>query len=328
MFNNNLHLILYMKKNFTLLLLFCSTSIFAQFKISGKINNYSGHEDLKINIPLVYGYYDANSVTIPVAKNGTFSIVLLLKQQKFADLIFRQTFHLLLLSPGKDLTIELNEADRKFKPLKGTSLAENNLLQTLNIEEYPFFLQNSDTYNSRSLADMQTQIVKPYFVMRDKKIALVNQSAISPKNKKLIAAEIKYAAYNNLYDLIEVSSQYKKTIDALIINIFNKADVKPEILPAGPQYYKFANNYLGYIETKANLSLKSPNNSPGNTLSRLTTATRYLPAIIAEQIIYQHIVLAFYNKNKESADGLAKIFYQQFPKSSYSADIRVKINSF
>jgi hypothetical protein len=245
MFNSALPLITLMKKNFILLLLFCSTSVFAQFKISGKITNYTGHEDLKVNIPLVYGYSDANSITIPVAKNGTFSIVLPIKQQKFADLIFRQTFHVLLLSPGKDLTIELNETDRSFKALKGTSLAENILLQKLNIEEYPFFLQNSDTYISLSLADMQAKIVKPYFATLNKKIALVNQSTISPKNKKLIATELKSAACNNLYELIEVSSQYRKTVDALIIDVFNKASVKPEILPAGPQYYRFANNYLG-----------------------------------------------------------------------------------
>jgi hypothetical protein len=312
-----------MKKYLILLFIFCSTSVFAQFKISGKIKNYTGHEELKVNIPVVYGYSDANSVKIHVAKDGSFSTTLPIKEQKFADLMFRQTFHVLLLSPGKDLTIELNETDRSFKALKGTSLAENILLQKLNIEEYPFFLQNSDTYISLSLADMQAKIVKPYFATRDKKIALINQSAITPKNKKLIAAEVKCAAYNNLCELIGVGSQYKKTIDALIIDIFNKANVKPEALPAGPQYYKFANNYLGYIHAKTNLNKQ---NQPFPALEQFNAATKYLPDVVTEQITYQHIMLAYYNKDKASADALAKVFNDRFPKSNYTADIKKKIS--
>jgi hypothetical protein len=323
MFNSALPLIPLMKKNFILLLLFCSTSVFAQFKISGKINNYTGHEELKVNVPLVYGYNDGNSIKIHVAKDGSFSTTLPIKQQKFADLMFRQTFHVLLLSPGKDLTIELNETDRSFKALKGTSLAENILLQKLNIEEYPFFLQNSDTYISLSLADMQAKMVKPYFASRDKKIALVNQSTISPKNKKLIVAELKSAACNNLYELIEVSSQYRKTVDALIIDVFNKASVKPEILPAGPQYYRFANNYLGYIHTKTNLNKQY---QPFPPLERFNVATKYLPDVVTEQITYQHIMLAFYNKDKALADALSKVFNDRFPKSNYAADIKKKIS--
>ncbi|MES2425768.1 MAG: hypothetical protein V4560_02305 [Bacteroidota bacterium] len=312
-----------MKKYLILLFIFCSTSVFAQFKISGKIKNYTGHEDLKVNIPVVYGYSDANSVKIHVAKDGSFSTTLPIKEQKFADLMFRQTFHVLLLSPGKDLTIELNEADGKFKILKGTSLIENNLLQTLNIEEYPFFLQNSDTYIALSLADMQAKMVKPYFAVRDKKIALINNAAITPRNKKLITAELKSAAYNNLYELIEVSSQYRKTVDALIIDVFNKASVKPEALPAGPKYYKFANNYLGYIHTKTNLNKQSQPLSP---MTRFALAIKYLPDAVTEQITYQHIMLAYYNKDKASAEALAKVFNDRFPKSNYTADIKKKIS--
>ncbi|HWZ34620.1 MAG TPA: hypothetical protein VNW51_00595, partial [Mucilaginibacter sp.] len=98
-----------MKKYFVLLLVVISSQAFAQFKLSGAIKHYTGHADLKINIPPVYGFDEANSIKIPVAKDGSFYINLPIKIQKFADITFQQHFHLILLTPGKNLKVELDQ---------------------------------------------------------------------------------------------------------------------------------------------------------------------------------------------------------------------------
>jgi len=95
------------KPSILFLLVACSTCVLAQFKLSGKINHYSGKEPLQINIPQVFGVYPANTINIPVAKNGSFNITLHIIKQKFGTLSFQQNPHLLLLSTNKNLKIEL-----------------------------------------------------------------------------------------------------------------------------------------------------------------------------------------------------------------------------
>jgi hypothetical protein len=304
-----------MKKYFVLFCLLCSASAFAQFKLSGKINRYSGTEQLKINIPKVFGYYEQNAINIPVAKNGTFAITLPIKGDKFGDLIFQTNFHLLVLNPGKSLKVELNEGDKSIKILSGTASTENTLLQTVNVEEYPFFLQTEQFYIKSDPATMSVQIVKPYFAMLDKKIALVNQATISPKNKKLIAAELKYAAYNNIYELAELGGGNQANVDKIIAGVFNKTDVKPEALPAGPQYYTFINNYLKWKE-------KSTHARSDKWMS----ATKYLPDAVTEQLIYQYILGAIDADNKILAGTLAKSHLKKFPASAYKRDIEKKLS--
>jgi hypothetical protein len=304
-----------MKKYFVLLYLLCSASAFAQFKLSGKINHYSGSELLKINIPKVYGYYEQNAINIPVAKNGTFSITLPVKAAKFGDLIFQTNFHLLLLNPGKSLKVELNEGDKSIQVLSGTASQENSLLQTVNVEEYPFFLQTEQFYIKSDLAAMQTRIVKPYFAIRDKKIALVNQTNINPKDKKLIAAELKYAAYNNIYELAEIGGENQANVNKLIAGVFNKADIKTDAFPAGPQYYTFINSYLIWKEK-----------STGVKPDKWTSATKYLPDAVTEQLVYQYILRAVNANDKLQASVYAKSYLKKFPASAHKADIEKKVN--
>jgi hypothetical protein len=304
-----------MKKYFVLLYLLCSTAVFAQFKISGKIYHYTGKETLKINIPKVYGYYEQNAINIPVSRNGTFAITLPVKAAKFGDLIFQTNFHLLLLNPGKSLKVELNEGDKSIKVLSGTASQENSLLQTVNVEEYPFFLQSEQFYIKSDVAAMNARIVKPYFAMRDKKIALVNQANISPKDKKLIAAELKYAAYNNIYELAELSGENQANIDKLIAGVFNKADIKTDAFPAGPQYYTFINSYLIWKEK-----------TTGAKPDKWASATRYLPDVVTEQLVYQYILRAAHANDKLQASVLANSYFKKFPASVYKADINKKLS--
>jgi hypothetical protein len=338
-----------MKKLVTLfILLTCSMYVFSQFKLRGKINHYSGKEPLQINIPQVFGVYPVNTINIPVAKNGAFNITLHITKQKFGTLYFQKNPHLLLLSAHKNLKIELYGTDKKIKFISGTALAENNLLDAINIEEFPFFLQNTDTYTRLDYAAMNARVVKPFFAARDKKIAIINQSAISLNDKKLITAEVKYATNNLLYELADLGAENKTAIDKVMDDVFGKSNPKPDVFPAGPQYYKFAANYLDYQANKVLAQAKVQHikgNKPipyfGFSLDSATaivtkysvvyirclSAAKYLPVPVAEQFIYQQITRSFYDNNRAKLNALAKLFIQKFPVSAYNADIRKKVKS-
>jgi hypothetical protein len=94
------------------------------------------------------------------------------------------------------------------------------LLDAINIEEFPFFLQNTDTYTRLDYAAMNARVVKPFFAARDKKIAIINQSAISLNDKKLITAEVKYATNNLLYELADLGAENKTAIDKVMDDVF------------------------------------------------------------------------------------------------------------
>lgn len=331
-----------MKKYFSLLLVLISTHAFAQFKLSGTIKHYTGNTELKINIPPVYGFDEANSIKIPVTKDGSFSINLPIKGIKFADLIFQQNFHLILLTPGKSLKVELSQIDKSFRPVAGTSNPENTVLLRANVEEYPFFLQNDGAYAGLSIAELNNKLVKPYFAMRDKKIAAVNQSTIGAKDKKLIIGEIKSAAYNNLYELVLLGGDYHEKMINLVVSAFDQADPKPEIMPAGPQYYLFVNNYLWYKQTKSSIKVRAQNikaNQPmpdygitvaefnafnskyGQLYIRWLFATRFLPNPVVEQLGYLLVSNAIKSGNKDLINELTKDYKRKFPKGQYIADI-------
>ena len=161
-----------MKKNIALFcLMFAAVQASAQFNLRGQIINYSGKEDLVVNTPLVYGFHKENSISIPIAKNGTFNITLPTKAQNFVSLIFQRQFYLLLITKNKTLTASINENDKKLELLSGTALSENKLLQKINIMENPVFMEEQARhfYEGLSFSELNTRLIQPYFAKRDEK---------------------------------------------------------------------------------------------------------------------------------------------------------------
>lgn len=337
-------------KKFTILcaLLTCNLVSQAQFKLSGKIVNYAGKEQLKINIPEVQGFYKENSINIPVAADGTFSIILPIKKQKFANVIFKKEFSSLLLTPNKSLIIDLNENDKILKVVAGTSAPENMVMTAINLEEYPSFMSKAEAIGSMNLATLYTQVVNPYFAERDKKIDFINDAPISANDKKFIASEVRYMALNYLNDLNWMRLKNKKTIDSLSTDLFKKHQVLPERAFTGPKYYSFQNYYLAYLQNTAvakmkrekiqsnvplpyyGISLDSANviaEKYGNAYLRFLLATKNLPDAVTEQITYQDITSLYYDKDLEHTEIMAKAFKSKFPASAYNGDINKKINA-
>jgi hypothetical protein len=307
-----------MKKYFILLLLAVNATAWGQFKLSGKITNYVGDGDLLINIPVVFGFFTQNSVNIPIAKNGSFKVNLPVKSQKIANLIYQGNNYLLLLNNDKSLIVELDAGSKGIKIINGSAQAENSLLQKVDLNEYPAFLED-DRFSKLTIAALNNQLLKPYYAARDRKIATVNQSAVNPADKKLIAAEVKYTTYNNLHELTDVGAENPATLNKLVADIYSKADIKPLAMPAGPAYYAFINNYLQEIEKKTS--------GKANTLlKRWESAVKYLPAPVAEQYGYQLILRAFNSDDKSQINHLSTAYLKKFPAGVYAADVKTKVN--
>lgn len=327
-------------------LLACNMASNAQFKLSGRIINYTAKEQLEINIPQVHGFYKQNSINIPVAANGEFSIILPVKKQKFAKLIYKQEFPSLLLNVNKSLVVEVN--DKSLKVLGGTSSPENTVMTAINLEEYPAFMKTPDSLAVMNLATLYTKVVNPYFADRDEKIKIVNRSSISVNDKNLIASEIQANARIYLNDLNWMRLKNKSTIDSLTIDMFTKNEVKPQVTNPGPNYYALQHDYLGYLQNRALAKMKKEkisSNIPllyygmsmdslnaisenyGNAYLRLLLASKNLPNTVTEHLAYQEIASLFYDKDLEHVQILAKFFKSKFPASAYNADINGKINA-
>ncbi|TCC88023.1 TlpA family protein disulfide reductase [Pedobacter frigiditerrae] len=318
----------------------------AQFKLSGKIIDYDGMEELKINIPLVFGFYKENSVAIPVAKDGSFNIVLPIKESKFANLIYKRIFHTLLLNPTKNLTANLR--DTTLILTGGTALAENKVMQKVNVEEYPFFLKNegNNEFAKLPLLQLKERVLKPYFSQRDEKIKIVNTSTLTDKHKLLIITELKSIVYNYINDFARTRLADKKKNDSLIVYVFDHSDKNPVIFPAGPQYFAYVRNYLGYLETKAFMQKKPDQLSPtekipyfnltidsatkliksfGKPYWRWIGANNNLSLKIVEPYTYQEIINLYNAKDLKQMEGLVNAFNITFTRSAYQTDITQKI---
>jgi thiol-disulfide isomerase/thioredoxin len=326
--------------------LFCMSAN-AQFNLKGKVVNYSGKEELKINIPLVFGFSKENNIKIPIAKDGSFSILLPIKETKFANLIFQRKFNTLLLSQSKNLIIQLNVADSTLKLIGGTALAENKVMQAVDVESYPFFLKNDGAeFSKLTLEQLKLKVVMPYFAQRDEKIKMVMNSSIALKDKLLISLELKSIAYNYLNDLARTGLTNKKSVDSLVLQIFDNSTVKPSIFPAGPQYFAFIDNYVRYLETKAFIKIKAdkiPSNKPipyfGISLDsanifiekyskpqwRLLGALNNIPLNIVEQYAFQQIIDAYNFKELKQVEQLSAVFRQHFPVSKHTPEINLKL---
>ncbi|MFA6276266.1 MAG: TlpA disulfide reductase family protein [Pedobacter sp.] len=326
---------------------YCATAV-AQFKLSGKILNYDGKEELKVNIPLVFGFHKENSLQIPIGKDGSFNFVLPIRETKFANIIYKRKFHTFLLIPGKNLIANLK--DTTLTLIGGTALLESKVMQKVNVEEYPFFLKNegNNEFSKLSFSQLKEQVLKPYFTQRDNKIKVVNTSAISPKTKLLIATELRSIAYNYLNDLARTQTANRTVVDSLILEVFNNADLKPQVFPTGPQYFAFVDNYIRFLETKAFIKIKAekiPSNQPvpyfGISLDsanvivkkfdknywRWIGATHNFPSAIVEEYTYQQLINLYHDKDLRPFEGLSNAFNRQFPSSIHHQDIVSKTTS-
>ncbi|WP_158618103.1 redoxin family protein [Chitinophaga lutea] len=334
-----------MKKILILLFLSATVPAWAQFQLKGKILHYSGKDSLAINIPLIYGFHPENTVRIPVAGDGTFNIALPAQSIRFASLYYQRRSYSLLLSPGKELTVQWDEQNKQLQPLSGSALQENTLLRKINFDETPFFLQHET--GLMPLDELNSTIRQPYFHQQQQKTNTVQASDLPWSYKKLIAAELRYLTFNHLNDLARSNMRNRAALDSFIISVFDSSRIEPEVWPAGPQYFAFAGNYVRYLETKAFRQIKKENipssepipyfgisldsatvlvNKYGKPYWRWIGSLQNFPPDVTEVYNYQQIINLYQYKDLTQAQHLAAAFRQRFPASRFNPDIDQKIN--
>jgi len=324
----------------------------AQFKLSGKVLNYNGKAKLMVNIPLVYGFYNYNSISIPIANDGTFDITFPIKETKLTSLIFEDKVVCdLLLQPSKTLTFNIKSVDEGPLFLAGTALPENKLMQDIGFDEPPFFFRSNHDdkpkiFNTFSFDELIANFVNPFKLKQQEKIKKVYASQIDYKDKQIISNEINYRSYYLLGLFTQTADLKKAKLDSLTFEIFNNVPLKSTKLTSGSYHYKFVRYYMRYIDTKLALEVKQgniPNSAPlpyygisfdsamvartkyGGGYIEFIGAIKNLPHSVVEPYFYQQITDLYKGKDLTNLSGLVYAFNKQFPNGVYYQDVNDKV---
>lgn len=332
------------------ILLTALTSI-AQFKLSGRIQNFKETGSVVLNMPFIYGYYHENDIKIPVGKSGCFNYKAAIKEQKFVNFQYKDSFITLLLRPGKALSLTIDSAG-KVVNMKGTAAAENQALYNARLTEIPFFLKDdnkNNPYAKMRFEELQEKLIKPWFKERDGKIARVKASNLSTADKKLIVSEINYQAHVQLnYFAFGVIYKDKKLVNKIIAVNYDGADLSPAVYPAGPYYAYFADGYINYANNKIfadygptderskapffnvyHISLDSAmalSKRFGNKYVYWLLIKQSLKKEIAERYLAQNIWSECREKDISHIKPLMNEFEASFPQSTYLTLLHAKVN--
>ncbi|MCJ0741303.1 TlpA family protein disulfide reductase [Pedobacter montanisoli] len=330
------------------LLNLCSLLATAQFKLSGKIINPKSKAELQVNIPLVFGFHKNNSITIPVAQNGSFDFVIPIKEKKLVTLIYDRIFYTLLLSAKGNLEIAVS--DSTVKIISGSAFAENQVLRQVNFDEIPFFMSSDgiEKFKKMSLTEINEKVIKPFYAIQEKKLRMIDQPQISAANKKHIAIEIDALATNYLNYFVSETDLPKAAADSLVISIFDNKEVKVEPINAGPNYYAFIDHYLRYLEIKAFVKVRNekiPSNElipyfgisldSANMLMktyskdywRFLGALNNVPLGIVKQYNFQQLTNLHADKDLKHLMLLANAHFKIFPDDEQMQTIKGYINN-
>jgi thiol-disulfide isomerase/thioredoxin len=336
-----------MRSIFTGLMLLLSTFTYGQFKLKGRIVGGMKPDSVFINIPFVYGYYLENTISIAVDRNGYFSKTIKINQQRFATINVNRKIYTLLLAPGKSLNIMINGADTSIVDFHGTSAKENKLLYDFGFEEIPFFSRDT-LYARLSMPQLKLQVIQKWFAIRDENLKRVGQSGLTEADKRLISQEISSNATVQLNDFARgVLATGRKQVFELVLEIYKNASLKPLVIPAGPQYYAFADSYIGYLETLAfkdlpddafrnpktfvkyyNVTIDSGNRIAqlkGKSFLKWTLVHNEFDKVVAEHWLAQAIDSKYINKDLPQARPLMEELQQYYPHSIYLPALKVKI---
>ncbi|WP_312742020.1 TlpA family protein disulfide reductase [Sphingobacterium multivorum] len=323
---------------FLLMTLYCLSS-HAQFKLSGKIWNYDPNKVLEINIPLVFGFYKENSQRITVASDGTFEVALPITARKSATLNYSSVFQTLLLSPGKDLILNLTDTTIVFTD--GSALTENKIIQQIKHDEVPFFMKAPNVNNLAqcSLAQLRQQVLIPCLADCNQINNVIQTSPLSSSLKNYLRTEFYAQRMNHLNDFARVAELPKSTADSLVLELFGKASINLQDEFGGPSFYTFLDNYLRYLETKAFVKIRAekiPSSEPipyfgisldsANRLMNIYSKDywRFIGALnnfskpIVEKYNFQQLVNLYHDKDLTHLKALAGAHWKIFPKDKHT----------
>lgn len=184
-------------------------------RLSGSIKG-SGHDPL--NLVLLYGdgHYSIPSVQLSLSAGQFFSHTVRLKHPIFAMLKCGNWEQRVLLSPGRDLQVQVQLGDSETIHYSGTAARENKLIQRCILDTIPFFMkdkQEDNRYARFAAGEWKDKILKP--INQEIKIATAQVAAASipAELKKLLISETKYVYQCHLHDLTNNNLSWAKNPD-------------------------------------------------------------------------------------------------------------------
>ena len=338
-----------------MMLLFNCNKSMAQCKLSGKVEHLNRADTMELRIPYVYGYNYDTTMLVPINKQGDFSANVPISQTKFVKLLFNGKVWTVMFKPGKQLDLTLNAADTSISNFKGSLAAANNLLYQIKAGQYPAFIKAGDRGSNRyakgTAAEVTERVIKPWLALGDARVAQVQASALTVTDKRLIAQE---ARAENLswihYFVVAKMNIDKDDLIGLYKTLYGNVKVEPDIMPAGPQYYEFADGYIGYLESRAmvfmnGLDKAKAKTTPlpyfnisfddGITLSK-TKGKLYVNWLaihnnyskpVAEAMLAQFIANTCAEKNLTEARPLMDEMMRLYPQSKYAPKLSAKIKA-
>lgn len=325
---------------FVLFSLTCS----AKFHLSGKIRQNSS-VILKVNIPTIYTLNEANNLIITINEEGKFSLDLPINEQKFTYFFIDNKSYILLLQPGKDLYLEIDNINRTILTFTGSAAPVNQVLYTIDINRIPFFMEQENAtyrYAKTKPGEVQDLVVLPWLKERDQKLSIIEKSSLTTSDKNLLKSEVYYNSINYLSDFVGAIVRWKQSEwRNFVINLCDSTSANPIVDNPGIQYYIFIDKYIGYMEAKAfnlynqdtsikklkffNLSIDSGRtlaNEKGEIyLSWLAVHQNFLNDI-AEKYLAQQITDQYRYKELKPFKSLMSEFNIYFPKSSYIKELK------
>jgi Redoxin. len=226
----------------------------AQFDLKGHIKNLPAGETVMVNAPLVFGYFDDMKTPLTTDEDGNFSVTLPLDEEKIGYLRWGDRQAFLWMRPGIDLTVELDGSNGQIA-FGGEMGGTNKLLHELELWKAPLFFTDSKRVAAN---EMQDRVIQPYMQQLAAKMAKVDASTLTPREKEFLKAELHYhfIGYVDLY--VRTARWPRKEWSNFIIEFMQGETPRPRSALLGPMYYQFVDAYAFFLASRALSSRDNP----------------------------------------------------------------------
>lgn len=287
------------------------------------------------------GHYKTFATTI-----STNEIDLDLSYPIFATLKYNGQEKVILLSPGRSLSIKYDSSNKLPFFISGTGKNENILLEKINFGKQPNYTKQE---SSRLLS---SDSLKSYLmpVVNNKLKAdsiLIYNSSVPLLLKNLIYDEYKAAELCFLYHLAQNEMRWSKNpfqeenLDYIMSYQFTvQANISPSRIKNGFYYNLLLENQQQYtlqqilkgFKKNNNLGRKQIESYLGVSFDSISKKVEYFgerniitwlasknnfPAEVAEKMLFNKIVESYENGKINVAKSLTDTFYRYYPKSGY-----------
>lgn len=327
----------------------------AQCRLTGTIVN---EKDSPLELILLYGdgHYEVPSIRLPATRSGKIDMTVDIQHPVFALLKSVDWSRRLLLSPKRDLQLNIKLDDDVFISFAGTAAAENNLVQNSILDSIPFFMKDGSADNpfgKTPLSGWKSRITDPM----DKQIGTatkkINQAKIPSSLKKLLISETNYAWQCHLNDLTNNNMSWAKNPERdTILDLAMHRLQKPDSLQLISGFYAnmILDRQIQYHINKVALEAKRTKAKVPEVISAFFRmpfaeidslvklygerylvdwiyAKNYLPKSMQDKILLNKILNAAGNASFNTCSYLMDTMSYYFPNSPYLSIAKTEVDA-